>query len=58
MNAWKAVRLMRKYENCKDCGNDLIGDGEGTLEINGDTFKRSCKCGWSIEVKEGGGRNG
>lgn len=50
MNPWKAVRLMRKYAKCKDCGNELIGDGEGTLEINGDTFKRTCKCGWSIEV--------
>ncbi|NRS50992.1 DUF3797 domain-containing protein [Brevibacillus sp. HB2.2] len=52
MNAWKAVQLMKKYSKCAECGSEVVGNGEGTLDINDDTFKRTCKCGWSIEVKE------
>ncbi|MEV2407379.1 DUF3797 domain-containing protein [Paenibacillus larvae] len=43
---------MRKYSYCKECGSDQIGNGEGTLIIEDHIFKRSCKCGWSIEVNE------
>ncbi|HZG81592.1 MAG TPA: DUF3797 domain-containing protein, partial [Brevibacillus sp.] len=46
MNAYRSVQLMRKYANCKKCGNDKVGDGEGTLIIEDNIFKRSCKCGW------------
>lgn len=52
MNGWKSVSLMKKYANCKQCGNDLVGNGEGVLLIEDEIFKRSCKCGWSIEVDE------
>lgn len=52
MNALKAVELLRKYDKCPECGSDKIGNGSGTIEILEDTFKRTCKCGWSIEVKE------
>nr|WP_309145155.1 DUF3797 domain-containing protein [Brevibacillus sp. HB2.2] len=52
VNAWKAVQLMKKYSKCAECGSEVVGNGEGTLDINDDTFKRTCKCGWSIEVKE------
>ena len=51
MNALKAVELMRKYNKCPECGNEYVGNGEGTLEIEEDLFKRTCKCGWSIEKK-------
>lgn len=52
MNGWKSVQLIRKYAECPKCGNDKVGNGEGTLIIEDDTFTRTCKCGWSIEVKE------
>lgn len=52
MDARKSVQLMRKYSKCENCGNEHVGNGEGTLEINDDIFKRTCKCGWSVEVKE------
>ena len=52
MNAWKSIELMRKYEKCKNCGSEKIGNGEGALIITDDTFIRSCKCGWKIEIKE------
>lgn len=50
MNIHDSLLLMKKYAKCQNCGNELVGDGEGTLEINGNIFKRSCKCGWSIET--------
>ncbi|AYB41029.1 DUF3797 domain-containing protein [Brevibacillus laterosporus] len=52
MNALKSVQLMSKYSNCKECGSDKIDNGEGTLIVDNNIFKRSCKCGWSIEVDE------
>lgn len=52
MDIFKSVKLMRKYATCKECGSDNIGNGEGTLIIEDKTFRRSCKCGWNIEVDE------
>ena len=52
MNALKSVELLRKYSECQKCGSELIGNGEGTVEVNDDILKRTCKCGWSIEVDE------
>ena len=52
MNIWKSIELMRKYSKCQNCDSEKIGNGEGTLEITDDTFIRTCKCGWKIEIKE------
>lgn len=51
MDARKSIQLLRKYSKCQKCGNENVSDGEGTVGIEGDTFKRTCKCGWSVEVK-------
>jgi transcription elongation factor Elf1 len=53
MKATKAVELLNTYIKCPQCGNDKVGDKEGSVEIHSDKFIRKCKCGWSIEVKEG-----
>ncbi len=52
MNALKTVELLRKYSECPNCGSDKLGNGSGSVEVDDYTFKRTCKCGWSIEVKE------
>ena len=52
MNARKSIELMRRYSKCKNCGSETIGNGEGALIITVDTFIRSCKCGWKVEIKE------
>jgi hypothetical protein len=52
VNVWKSIELMRKYSKCQNCGSEKIGNGEGTLEITDNTFIRTCKCGWKIEIKE------
>ena len=46
------IRLLEKYENCPDCGNNKIGSGEGNLIVGGSTFIRTCKCGYKIVAIE------
>ena len=50
-----SVKLMELYAVCPKCGCEVIGNGKGALE--GDTaagyFKRTCGCGWYVEVQEG-----
>lgn len=50
MNAVKTVELLRKYARCKECSSQALGNGEGSVMVTDNTFKRTCKCGWSIEV--------
>ncbi|EDS77272.1 MULTISPECIES: DUF3797 domain-containing protein [Clostridium] len=54
MEAFKVVSLINKYGNCPVCGNDKVGNGEGTLVVEEDTFKRTCKCGFEIILNEEG----
>lgn len=54
MDAFETVELLDKYDQCPKCGNDRIGNGQGSLVIEDKTFFRSCKCGWSIKVNEEG----
>lgn len=54
MNAFKSVQLMQKYNNCPSCDSDKIGNGEGKLIIEDETFYRSCKCGWEVKTDEDG----
>lgn len=51
MNALKAVELLRKYNTCPDCESEKVGNGEGSVEIEEDVFKRKCKCGWMVKIK-------
>ena len=52
MNAIRTVQLLGEYAECRNCGSDKLGDGEGTLNIDENTFTRTCKCGWEVEIKE------
>lgn len=54
VEALKVVSLIRKYEKCPYCGNDKVGNGEGGLIVEEDTFKRTCKCGFQITINEDG----
>jgi len=46
-----ALKYIKKYGKCEKCGNVMIGNGQGTMHIDEDKFARSCKCGWSINLK-------
>lgn len=48
MNLNDSMELMKKYSTCPKCGNDKIGNGQGTLIIEDNVFERSCNCGWKV----------
>lgn len=56
MKSKNVKRLMDKYENCPICGSNKIETKGNKLisgvVINSNTFKRVCRCGFNIEIKE------
>ena len=54
MNCMKVLALMQKYADCPSCGNSMLGNGEGKLIAEDNTFTRECKCGFKITTDEGG----
>lgn len=52
MNWLKSMELMEKYADCPKCGNEYIGNGQGGIVVEDDTFRRWCKCGFDITVNE------
>ena len=48
----RTLDLMNKYGKCPECGNEMLGNGEGKLLIDEDVFTRECKCGWSIKIDD------
>ena len=56
MKSKNVKRLMDMYEKCPICGSNKI-ETEGNklisgVVINSNTFKRVCRCGLNIEIKE------
>lgn len=49
-----SIELMQKYTQCLECGCEYVGNGKGTLECDTERgyFKRTCHCGWFVEIKE------
>ena len=49
-----AAKLMEVYAACPKCGCEVIGNGKGALECDtaAGIFRRTCSCGWSVEVRE------
>ena len=56
MKSKNVKRLMDMYENCPICGSNKIETKGNKLisgiVINSNTFKRVCRCGFNIEIKE------
>lgn len=52
MNYLKFKELMGKYADCPTCGNEYIGNGQGGIIVEDDTFRRWCKCGFDITVNK------
>ena len=55
MNIKDSIKLMELYAACPKCGCEVLGNGKGTLECDTAVgyFRRTCACGWYVEVKEG-----
>ena len=54
MNAGRMLAIMPKYNDCPKCGSDKVGNGEGAIIVEDDTYTRKCKCGFEITVDENG----
>ena len=54
MTVLDSIELMDKYAKCPVCGCETVGNGTGTLEVDtaAGYFKRTCRCGWCVEIKE------
>lgn len=52
MNMKRVLELLEKYETCPECGNTKIGNGEGALVIDINTFKKTCKCGFEVFIED------
>lgn len=55
MTVCDSTKLMEIYAVCPKCGCDVVGNGKGTMECDTEAgyFKRTCRCGWHVEVREG-----
>lgn len=39
-----------KYVNdCPNCGSAEVGEGFGTIGVNGSIFERTCECGFNFK---------
>ena len=49
-----SCKLIEMFETCPKCGAQTIGNGTGTLDVDtaAGYFKRTCACGWGVEVQE------
>jgi hypothetical protein len=54
MTVDEVCKLIELYAACPKCGCDTIGDSTGTLEFDTSIghFKRTCNCGWQVEIEE------
>ncbi|OME29363.1 DUF3797 domain-containing protein [Paenibacillus sp. FSL E2-0274] len=57
MKIMRALELAKEYNTCPECGNQYVGNGEGTVSIESNTFRRTCKCGWKVEIEVEEGDN-
>jgi len=51
INITDSVKLLKRYSTCPKCGSDKVNNGEGSVNIDGNLFERTCKCGWSVKVE-------
>ncbi|MYX21978.1 DUF3797 domain-containing protein [Streptomyces sp. SID8380] len=49
------LRITPHINDCPNCANQYIGNGQGSLEVDNNLIKRTCKCGFKFEydVTEG-----
>ena len=49
MNVTDFLRVAPFINDCPSCGNDLLGNGEGTLNVEDNLVVRTCKCNFKFE---------
>lgn len=49
MQAFDYLRVARLINNCPNCGNGFVGNGQGTICVDTNIIIRTCKCGFKFE---------
>lgn len=49
MNAMDFLRISPFINDCPSCGNEFVGNGEGTLNVDDNIVERTCKCGFAFK---------
>lgn len=49
MNAMDFLRISPFINDCPNCGNEYIGNGQGTLNVDDNIVERTCKCGFNFK---------
>ena len=54
MTVMRYLKLLNKYAKCPECGCKEVGNGKGTVDADREKgyFKRTCHCGWYVEIIE------
>ena len=52
MKLKRVIELGKELSVCQQCGSDKIGGGSGMIYVDDVTFRRTCKCGWEVEITE------
>ncbi|WP_249365242.1 DUF3797 domain-containing protein [Bacillus cereus] len=49
------LRISPLINDCPNCGNQFVGKGQGTLEVDDNIIKRTCKCGFKFKYSVNNG---
>lgn len=49
MNVMAYLKVSPHINDCPNCGNQFVGNGQGTLVVDDNIVKRTCKCGFDFE---------
>mgnify|MGYP003292575402 CR=1 FL=1 len=54
MTLLESIDLMQRYAKCPKCGCEVVGNGKGAVKCDTEKgyFKRTCSCGWCVEVTD------
>ncbi|AZU61041.1 DUF3797 domain-containing protein [Neobacillus mesonae] len=55
MNVMTYLVVAPLINDCPSCGNQYVGNGQGTLEVDDNLIKRTCKCGFNFQYDVNGG---
>lgn len=57
MDVLDYLKISRHINDCPNCGNQYIGNGQGTLKVDENLIERTCKCGFEFEYDVTNGVN-
>lgn len=49
MNVNCYLRIAPLINDCPNCGNGFVGGDQGTLNVDDNIIRRTCKCGFKFE---------